>query len=160
MTTEVDVFVPTPGDLASIAELVWVSFVDGEIYPTPSAHGGDGESVVAAVAISGAWNGHVVVSSTAPAARRMAAAMFGHDAGAVSDDEVADAFGEIANILGGNVKSLLPEPSVLSLPQVVLDTRAVRMPSAVQRSQVDLVWGGEPVNISVWEGPTAHDGGK
>lgn len=164
MTTGVEVFVPTPGDLASIAELVWMSFVDGVVHPdhAPESRSTDPQ-VVASVAISGAWNGHVVVGATPYAARRLAAAMFAMDAASVGDDDLADAWGEIANILGGNVKGLLPEPSVLSLPQVVLDARRVRMPAATLRSRADLVWDGEPVNVSVWEGSpsdTSNNGGK
>jgi chemotaxis protein CheX len=160
MTTELDVFVPTPADLASLTELVWASFVDGAIYPDPAAAEREAEEqVVASVAISGEWNGHVLVGATPVAARKIAAAMFDMTPESVSDDDLADAFGEIANILGGNVKGLLPEPSVLSLPQIVLDTRQVRMPSTVLRSRADLFWDGEPVNVSVWEGPTSHNGG-
>lgn len=156
MTTGVETFVPTPGDLASIAELVWMSFVEGAVYPDhdPGSRV-EADRIVASVAISGEWNGHVVVGATPATARRLAAAMFALDPEAVSDDELADAWGEIANILGGNVKGLLPEPSVLSLPQVVLDARRVRMPSATLRSRADLLWDGEPLTVAVWEGSSS-----
>ena len=32
-------------------------------------------------------------------------------------EDVVDAFGEIANVVGGNVKAVLPGPSVLGLPE-------------------------------------------
>jgi chemotaxis protein CheX len=56
----------------------------------------------------------------------------------------------MANIIGGNVKALLPEPSVLSLPQVDLEHGALSVPSAQLVSQADLRWDGQPVRISVW----------
>ena len=37
-----------------------------------------------------------------------------------SFDEVRDALGELTNMLAGNLKALLPEPSAISLPAVAL----------------------------------------
>ncbi len=34
------------------------------------------------------------------------------------DDDARDALGEIANVIGGNVKALLPQKSILSVPEV------------------------------------------
>jgi hypothetical protein len=61
-------------------------------------------------------------------------------------EDVADAFGEIANVVGGNVKAALPGPSVLGLPEVG-DAPAVRNPADVCR--VDVLWRGQPLTISV-----------
>ena len=61
-------------------------------------------------------------------------------------EDVADAFGEIANVVGGNVKAALPGPSALGLPEVG-DAPQVRNPADVVR--VDAVWRGQPVAISV-----------
>jgi hypothetical protein len=36
----------------------------------------------------------------------------------VDDEDVADALGELANVLGGNIKSVLPGPSALGLPKI------------------------------------------
>jgi chemotaxis protein CheX len=35
-----------------------------------------------------------------------------------ADDEVCDAFGELTNMVAGNIKALLPAPSSISLPTV------------------------------------------
>jgi chemotaxis protein CheX len=64
----------------------------------------------------------------------------------------------MANIVGGNVKALMPEPSVLSLPQVVLEARRLYMPGATLKTNVNLRWEGAPVHISVWEGHAAAGG--
>ena len=76
-----------------------------------------------------------------------------------STAEFCDACGEIANILGGNVKGLLPGPSVLSVPQVAIDARQVRMTAAALRSRADLPWDGEPVTVAVREGTPTNNGG-
>jgi len=71
------------------------------------------------VSISGAWSGHLLLGFEVSAANEVARAMFGLGSQEASQDEMTDAVGELANIIAGNVKSMLPEPSTLSLPQVV-----------------------------------------
>lgn len=157
MSTTADVYVPTAQDLTAIAELVWSSYVDGEI--VQDAAGEPLESAfIASVAIGGEWNGHVLIGTNAKAASDIAAAMFAMEPDEVSDAEIGDALGEVANIIGGNVKALVPEPSVLSLPQVALETRALFMPGAALKSSVDLRWNDHPVHISVWEGQPSNGG--
>ena len=69
--------------------------------------------------ISGAWQGAVAVQFPIALGREVACIMFGLEDGQSAAGEVEDALGEIANMLGGNLKALLPAPSVLSLPVVI-----------------------------------------
>ena len=69
-----------------------------------------------------------------------------HSPEVLEHEDVVDAFGEIANVVGGNVKAALPGSSGLSLPDVG-DAPAPRNPEDVCR--VDLLWRGETVSISV-----------
>lgn len=48
----------------------------------------------------------------------IAEAMFAADRGSLSREEIRDAFGEVANMIGGNVKGMLGEDANLSLPFV------------------------------------------
>ena len=105
--------------IADIARSVWASCLgltlrDLEI--SESAATDDRHSASATVQISGSWNGSVILSCSAPLARKAAAAMFELAEDDLDDGEVADALGELVNIIGGNLKCLLPEPSQLSLP--------------------------------------------
>ena len=70
------------------------------------------------VEISGAWQGAVTLDFGPTLARQAAAIMFGVEPRDTSYDQIQDALGELTNILGGQVKSLLPEPCRLSLPAV------------------------------------------
>jgi chemotaxis protein CheX len=75
------------------------------------------------------------------------------DAGELSPEEVADAVGELTNMVGGTVKNLLPAPSKLSLPSVTSGTSyTVHVPGASLVVQVDFAWAGEPLTVTVWEG--------
>ena len=60
------------------------------------------------VHIGGGFDGVVVLECAKDAARRAAAALVGNDdVDALSDDDVADAFAEMTNIVGGNAKATL-----------------------------------------------------
>lgn len=78
----------------------------------------------ASVTISGTSNGLVAVDCSEELARRLASAMFDSPESELSEAEVLDSLGEIANIIGGNIKALLPGPSTLGLPKVELDVTA------------------------------------
>jgi hypothetical protein len=75
----------------------------------------------ALVSISGAWQGVVEVRVAAALGQRIAARMFRCRSEDVDDEKLRDALDEVANIIGGNVKALLPSPSQLSMPSF-LDT--------------------------------------
>jgi chemotaxis protein CheX len=73
---------------------------------------------MACVHISGAWEGVVTVESTSNLARRAASILLGVEEESATPEELGDTLGELTNIIGGNIKGLLPEPSRLSVPAV------------------------------------------
>jgi chemotaxis protein CheX len=146
--------VPTVDDLAEMVEQVWVSYLDPEgIDPLiRQEQPVDSDEVHSSVSITGSWHGHIVYGSSIAAARRAAAAFLAMEIGEVGQEDVSDVLGELANIVGGNVKAMLPPGCFLSLPQVVLaPTSATVYPSAVRVSGLFGTWLGEPVSITVWQ---------
>jgi chemotaxis protein CheX len=143
---------PSEEELAELVEEVWRSFLDDEIVvgPEPAA---DPERtlMVAWVSITGEWTGHLQVLTTPAGAEGIAAAMFQQEPDGIAPEEIADAFGEIANMVGGGVKGMVGVHTALSLPQVVLDARALISPEAHERSSVHATWRGEPLEFSLWE---------
>jgi len=78
--------------------------------------------IVALVGLSGGSVGVVGVYSSGSLARRIAGALLDTEPEEV-DDEVRDAFGEVANIIAGNVATFLcdrGESIQLSLPSVIV----------------------------------------
>lgn len=143
-------YIPSADDLEVITREVWTSFLDGD--PAGLAAGGseiDGERVTGCVHLSGAYVGSIMLACSAAAARDAAAALFSMQPGDVTHTEVVDAIGELANMVGGNVKSMLPGPSVLSLPAVVHGQLAV--PGAQVVREVKLSWRGQPLAVSLWQ---------
>jgi chemotaxis protein CheX len=153
---------PSSDELLAIAEMVWTSYldpegehplvVDGEPDPGTAA-----ANVVATVSISGAWQGRVLLAFSPPAARRAAAALLGLDeADDAGDGDVADAVGELVNIIGGSVKSLMPQPTALSLPAVTTDGSADL--SGTEVCRLTGTWRGEPVSVAVQESAEVYVG--
>jgi chemotaxis protein CheX len=150
MSVEVEV---NENDLAEMVEQVWMSYLDPEgISPLmPTYDENQPSEVHSSVSISGSWTGHVVFASSTAAARRAAAAFLAMEADEVSPEDVSDVLGELANIVGGNVKAMLPPGCFLSLPQVMLAPETSTIyPNTVRISGVYGLWEGEPVNVSMW----------
>ena len=140
-------------DLAEMVEQVWMSYLDPEgtspLIPTGDAD--QGSDVHSSVSISGSWTGHIVYASSTAAATRAAAAFMAVEPAEVSADDLVDVLGELANILGGNVKAMLPAGCFLSLPQVVLAPEsATRYPNAERITGLYGEWDGEAVSVSMW----------
>lgn len=71
------------------------------------------------VHINGDWEGTVTVDCPIGLAREAAAAMFAMEVDELSNDEVDDALGEITNMTGGGIKSMIEGQCKLSLPTVI-----------------------------------------
>jgi chemotaxis protein CheX len=103
--------------LRDFAENIWTTMLgltlDGAPAPDAEAY------ITGCVQITGDWQGAVTVELAAPLARRAAAALFAMEPAEVGDGEIIDAVGELANMLGGNVKALMEGGCQLSLPTVV-----------------------------------------
>jgi chemotaxis protein CheX len=131
----------------AIANEAWTALVGEDELLVPVASDLPADTVSAWVAVVGPWTGSVVLTAGRQTAADLTRALLGEAAPELLDHEdVADAFGEIANVVGGNVKAALPGPSTLGLPQVG-EAPAVRNPEDVCRLQV--LWRSQPLVVSV-----------
>ncbi len=131
----------------SIAQDAWIALVGEEEVLVPLPGEPVTDPVSSWVDVVGPWTGSVVLTTGRRTAEELTRALLReHSPEVLEDEDVVDAFGEIANVVGGNVKAALPGSSGLSLPDVG-DAPAPRNPEDVCR--VDLLWRGETVSISV-----------
>jgi chemotaxis protein CheX len=139
-------------DVIGIVGEVWGSYLGAELEDGPIVRAtAVGERVAGSVSITGSWSGHVVVEVSLEAARRIAAELLGLAEDELEDSDVADAVGELANVVGGNIKSLLPPPNALSLPVVAWGGAALlAWPDVEDSVLAELSWGGEPLTVTVW----------
>lgn len=76
------------------------------------------ESVIATVEIHASAPLRVDIACSRQLAEQVAASMFATTVTEIDDAAVFDAVGELANIVGGNVKALLIDEAVLTLPSL------------------------------------------
>jgi chemotaxis protein CheX len=107
----------------SVEEL-WSSVLGLDIEPLPNLGQAAPRAglLTGCIEISGLWQGTITLDCGPSLARKAAGIMFGVEPGQTSFDQIQDALGELTNILGGQVKALLPDPCRLSLPAVTRDT--------------------------------------
>lgn len=141
-------------ELESITADVWSTFVgeDAVVLPFPSERPNHDADITAHVRIRGSVAAAVVVACDSASAGDLARRMFdlGPDGEAGAED-IADALGELSNIVGGNVKSLAPDAASLTLPEV----GAGELPGdslGVPLCWVDVVWDGGQAGLSIWTG--------
>ena len=153
------VTVPTPDDVRAVTEEVWSTFLG---HTDPLAVG---EATAftpewsASVTIKGEWNGMVALDLTSSGARLVTCGMLGlDDTEEASDADVVDAVGELVNMVGGNVKSLVPGPSQLSLPLVATGQFA-HGTDEQELVRLAFAWGTEPIAVTVHSGRAAVNKG-
>jgi chemotaxis protein CheX len=145
--------VVSPDDVAIITQDVWASFLQVSIEQIAVDDGplAGRPSMVGAVRVTDAWFGAVVLEMTPGLARSVAATMFDSTPEVVTESEIVDALGELTNMVGGNVKSLLPAPSQLSLPIVSESVWPTTVPGSTAVCRIAFAVGPDVVHISVWQ---------
>jgi chemotaxis protein CheX len=83
----------------------------------------------ASVSLSGMWTGRIEVRFAQGLAKAATAAMMMQSAEAVTEVDVLDAIREIANMIGGVIKSSLPRPCVMTLPESCISDDGLCMDS-------------------------------
>ena len=130
-----------------IADETWLTLLgtDEVLVPMP---GEDPEDAVSAwVEVTGPWSGAVVLTCGRTTAEELSRTLLrGPVDEPVGYEDMADAMGELANVVGGNIKALLPARSLLGLPDV--GGRPPRAPS-VDTCAVALRWRGRTITVSV-----------
>ena len=148
--TDIDTTSIDASALAEIVGYTWQAFVGEELgEPCPVATSA-GSSPCATISIGGNWTATLAVTMAPDLVAQFASALLACPADELDPADVSDAFGELANVVGGNVKGLIEDPSAaLSLP-VVSAT-----PPAITGGQLTLQVGfevaGHAMTWELWE---------
>ncbi len=145
-------------DLTAISQEIWAAVLGIELRPaTPGqVHAEEVRVVTGTVQITGDWSGATTVQVSEELACRLAATMFMMAIEDVTDEEVTDTVGELANMTGGNVKSTLEGSCQLSLPAVTSgrDFR-VTVPGSGVKERLAFDADGELVVVTLFERQSA-----
>lgn len=144
-------------EVSEITESIWSSMLGlsvraGAIEPAPGS-----ALFSASVRIHGSWNGELTLLCSAAFAYRAAGIMFGLERAATSDEHVQDTLGELANMIGGNVKALLASGALLSLPRFSTGATGLAGAGSSRVCEVPLDCEGERLWVVVSkQGPDCH----
>jgi chemotaxis protein CheX len=154
---------PLPGvgvdEVTTIATEIFTAMVDGRtglLTPSPGGVVAVADPLHAWVDLGTEPSSRVQLTTIVGTAADLTRAFLGMDATEpVQEADLVDALGELANVLGGNIKALLAEHVELTLPQVSRQSPAGA--SAVQLLEVPLAWRSHqpglpdrPLVISLW----------
>jgi len=106
-------------DLAQIVVSVFQTMLQLEMAPSETPWSSSSDALTAAIYFAGTWKGAVLLECTLPQAFEFTHRLMSIDPPASINDDVRDALGELANMLAGNLKSVLPHGIGLSMPSVV-----------------------------------------
>ena len=82
-------------------------------------------------------------------AKQVASIMFDLHGELVENELIQDALGELTNMTGGNIKSLLPEPCFISLPAVAVTDSAMRIPGSELVTKITFNCNGKNFQVSL-----------
>jgi chemotaxis protein CheX len=138
-------------ELVAIVGEVWDSFLLGDLatLPLDTVHV-PGLVTCATVCLSGVWQGVLMVECEAESAMKLSCALLGLEPGEANEVDIADTLGEIANVIGGNLKNVLPGPTLMSLPFVARSMSPSRVKDAVEICNVAFSWDGASLRVIVW----------
>jgi len=114
MQTEVSVEL-----LAQIVESVFTTMMDLEVTPSDAPWNPSGDRLTSTVYLTGEWNGAVLFDCNPRQACQFAGRILSMDPPAIVDDDVRDVLGELANMIGGNMKCGMTTGVSLSMPTVM-----------------------------------------
>ncbi len=138
----------TSENIADLTQEIWSAMLSEHAPLMPGdAPAGD---IQAAVDIAGEWNGTVGLSCSRDAARIATGAIFGLPDDEITEADISDAVGELANVVSGNIKSLVPGPSTLSVPQLHDGSWTDHPGRLALVLEVRFSWVDEPVVVRVW----------
>lgn len=137
-------------NLGEITSKIWNTTLGLRL--TPMVHDvsmeGRREIVIGCVQFTGAWEGALSLVCPLSLARKAAKVIFEADSLSTTIRQTEEAIGELINIAGGNLKSLLPSSVQMGLPLVAIgDYLTLVLPGEQVVSRVVLEHEGQPLEI-------------
>lgn len=139
-------------DIAGLMEDIWMSTLGLTTRPAESGGGEvlSGATLDGIIHITGDWQGAVAVQVPRAMAALIASKMLSLGDVPPTLEDMQDALGEVTNMTGGNIKTLMPGSCHLSLPAVVEGMNySIRVPSAQVISRLVMECEGLPAVVSL-----------
>jgi chemotaxis protein CheX len=105
--------------LVQIVESVFMTMMSLDVSPSDASWSPTGDRLTSFVHLTGDWNGAVLLDCNPRQACQFAGRILSMDPPDIVDDDVRDVLGELANMIGGNMKCCMPAGVQLSMPTVM-----------------------------------------
>lgn len=150
MISNEDIFTIVQSILSTMLELEAIPCV---LSPTEKRQ----HQVTGCIQISGQWQGAVVVQSSDDLARTFAGRLLQESGDSLTEADIRDAFAEMTNMIGGNIKGQVPGPSLLSIPSVTTGQDFdFHLSSATTIRDLAIECHGETLRIMLFEEDRSH----
>lgn len=106
-------------EVERIVRDVLLTMTSYETHPSNEQYAPSKDRLTCAVFFAGSWKGGVIIECPLAMGFEFTSRLMRIPAPESFNDDVCDALGELANMIGGNLKSVLPPGSSLSIPTVV-----------------------------------------
>jgi chemotaxis protein CheX len=106
--------------LVQIVQSVFVTMMGVDLSTCDMPWDHSGSRMTSTVYLAGDWNGAVMLECSPQQACQFAGLMLSIDTPKTVDDDVYDVLGELANVIGGNMKSGMSMGISLSMPSVMI----------------------------------------
>jgi len=104
--------------VAQTVEAVFLNMMNLEVSPGETPWAASYDQLTSAVHLSGVWNGALLLECDRQQACQFAGRFLSMDPPEAVTDDVRDVLGELANMIGGNIKSAVAAGLSLSMPSV------------------------------------------
>jgi chemotaxis protein CheX len=104
--------------VAQTVEAIFLSMMNLEVSPGGTPWAPSHDQLTSAVHLSGVWNGALLFECDRRQACQFAGRFLSMDPPEAVTDDVRDVLGELANMIGGNMKSAVAAGLSLSMPSV------------------------------------------
>ena len=118
MSTELSIGI-LPSELAQIVQSVFETMLSLEVRECAEPWFPSGDRLTSVLHLAGDWSGAVLLECDRSQACRFTGRFLSNDPPDAVDDVVRDVLGELANMIGGNLKCVLGRGIQLSMPSVV-----------------------------------------
>lgn len=109
----------TQSDITQITNDVFQTMLGLPVKPVRPSAAEMEPALTASVHFAGEWTGALLLRCGVPQALGFTSLLMPGQIPLAVDDDVRDTMGELANMIGGNLKPLLPSGVALSMPSVV-----------------------------------------
>jgi len=106
-------------DLTRVVEAVFETMLGLTVEPVETPWTSESDRATAVVYFVGLWSGALLLECSPSQACFFTQLFFSTEQPPGMDDDVRDTLGELANMLAGNLKSVLPRGVALSVPSVM-----------------------------------------